>query len=406
MKKVILHIGHDKTATSSIQDTFKHNCSILEKYGYYYPLPDSNTHHNKLFILLFKEYLNQNENLLFEYGIELSRVDEIRSDFRSWLTEKLLNTTATTIIFSGEYFPNFNQSELEAIKEYFNETLGEVEFQIYAYTRDPVSYASSAFQQRAREFPSDTKVIYFPYEEQIGRYLKAFGQKSINLFKFEDACKHPKGPVCFLLNKIGLMDDVIDRMRIHDNNESMTDMAVDLLTYINRELPYTEHNLKKGLRKRFDYIYLISLPGRKFQLPETDTVKLLYKTRRNMTWLNENFDINYSCDYKSSGNKYLEFDGVYVETMIEVLRKLNPIIKKLIYDYINIRLTEVNLDAKSKNNLHILESHFKDNYALTTRLSYSRLAYPQKIIVFVHNLLKRSRALRLLKRRWIDRALH
>ncbi len=406
MKKVILHIGHDKTATCSIQDTFKHNCNLLEDYGHYYPLPDGHTHHNKLFILLFKDNLDQNKNLLLTHEIELTRVNKIRSDLRSWLTEQLLNTTASTIMFSGEHFPNFNLSELEAIKAYFNKILGEVEFQIYAYTRDPVSYASSAFQQRARLFPSDTKVIYFRYEEQIGRYLKAFGRKSINLFKFEDACKYPKGPVCFLLSKIGLMDDVVDRMQIQNNNESMSDMAVDLLTYINCEIPYTEYNLKNGLRRRFDCKYLISLPGRKFQLPEIDRVKLLNKTRRNMVWLNENFDINYSLDHKTSKNEYLEFDGVYVDKMIVVLHRLSPIMKKLIYDYVRLKINNANLDDESQSNLLVLERHFKQNYAFIIKLSYTKLAYPQKIIVFIYNLLKRSRKLRLLKRQLIDKPPH
>jgi hypothetical protein len=403
IKKVVLHIGHDKTATCSIQDTFKHNSSILEDHGFYYPLPDGHTHHNKLFIILFKEDLYRNKSLLLAHEIELSRIDEIRRDLRRWLTEKLLNTTATTIIFSGEDFPNFNESELEAIKAFFTETLGEVEFLIYAYTRDPVSYASSAFQQRARLFPTDTKVIYFRYEEQIGRYIEAFGRKRIKLFKFEDACEYAKGPVCFLLSKIGLTDDLVDRMQMHNDNESMSDMAVDLLLYINKKVPYTEHNLKEGLRKRFDCKHLISLPGKKFQLLETDAVKLINITRRNMIWLNDNFDINYSTNQKPPKNGCLAFDGAYVEEMIVVLQKVSPVMKKLIYDYIRLMATDASLGVKSHNNLRVLETHFKQNYALTTKLSYTMLAYPQKLFVFIYKLLKRSKALRLLKRRWIDK---
>jgi len=402
MKKVILHIGHDKTATCSIQDTLKHNSSILDNYGYCYLLPDGHTHHNKLFITLFKENLINNNNLLLTHEIERSRIEEMQKESRDWLIENLLNTRASTIVFSGEHFPNFIESELDAIKAFFNKTLGEVEFEIYAYTRDPVSYASSAYQQRARLFPSDTKLIYFQYEKQIGRYLKAFGQNSMKLFRFEDACKQPKGPVCFLLNKMGLGDDVIDRMKIYNDNESMSDMAVDLLSYINRKIPYTEQNLKKGLRKRFDCKHLTSLPGRIFQLPEKDILKLSNIITGDMIWLKNNFDINYSVGYKSSNNNNMQFDGSYIEQMITALRRLNPIIKKLIYDYVKLKTTETSLDINSQRNLRILEEHFLKHYALTTKLSYATLAYPQKIGIFIYNLLKRSRTLRLLKRRWID----
>jgi len=224
----------------------------------------------------------------------------------------------------------------------------------------------------------------------------------MKLFRFEDACKQPKGPVCFLLNKMGLGDDVIDRMKIYNDNESMSDMAVDLLSYINRKIPYTEQNLKKGLRKRFDCKHLTSLPGRIFQLPEKDILKLSNIITGDMIWLKNNFDINYSVGYKSSNNNNMQFDGSYIEQMITALRRLNPIIKKLIYDYVKLKTTETSLDINSQRNLRILEEHFLKHYALTTKLSYATLAYPQKIGIFIYNLLKRSRTLRLLKRRWID----
>ena len=268
IKKIILHIGHDKTATCSIQDTFKKNGPVLQTYGYDYPLPDGHTHHNKLFILLFKENLENNKNLLLAYEIDPLRIEKIRSNYRSWLIDNLLKTKVETVIFSGEYFPNFKESELAAIKTFFNKIFDEVVFEIYGYTRDPVDYAGSAYQQRARLFPSDTKVIYFPYGNTISRYLSAFGKKNVHLFKFEDACKYTRGPVGFLLNKTGLKDKDIAQIQIVNRNESMSNMGVDLLIYINREIPYTESNIKKGLRKRFDCNHLISLPGRKYQLQD------------------------------------------------------------------------------------------------------------------------------------------
>ena len=124
-----------------------------------------------------------------------------------------------------------------------------------------------------------------------------------------------------------------------------------------------------------------------------------------MVWLKETFDINYSVDQKLPSTKRLEFDDNYVEKVIEVLPKLNCIIRKLIYDYINLRITQINYDLESKNNLNVLVSHFNQNHYLMMKLSYTSLAYPQKVMVSVFNVLKRSKTLRRLKRRWIEKPL-
>ncbi len=402
-KKIIIHIGHAKTATTSIQDTLMYNTRILSNYGYYYPLWDGYRNHNRLFIILFKQDIHKDERLLLIHEIDLSKIEKMRRAAKEWLTNRLLNSSASTVVFSGEYFPNFNESELKSIKAFFNKALGEAEFVIYAYTRDPVTYANSAYQQRVRRQSSDNIVLCFYYEEKIGRYIKAFGRKNINLYKFEDACQHRRGPVYFLLNKMGLKDTVIDQMLIHRLNDGMSDMAVDLFKYINRELPLNGYNTKNGLRNIRDYKYLQSLPGRKLQLQEKDAATLRDKTINDMIWLKNMFDIRYSLDFKSPGNMSLEFSDDYVNKMIVVLRKSNPIVRKLIHGYIKHKMTEGNLDSKSHNNLLILESHFKNRYPFAANLSFTKLAYRQRVVWFLHGLLKQSKTLRWLKHQWTDK---
>ena len=368
-----------------------------------YFLYSQNKNHNRLFIILFKQELYKAERLLLSHDIDLSKVDKVRRNVKKWFSYRLLNCGDKTIVFSGEDFPNFNESELGTIKEFFLQIFGEVEFMVCAYTRDPVTYASSAYQQRVRRKLAETKTDKFPYEEKIGRYIDIFGRKSIHLYKFEDACQYHKGPVYYLLNKMGLKDKVIDQMHIHRKNDSLSDVAVDLFKHINRELPIDQCNIKKGLRNNRDYKYLIYLPGRKFQLTEEDTAVLQGKAKHDMVWLKNNFDISYSLNCKSSGNTSLEFGDDYVEKMIVVLKKSNPIIRKLIYGYIKQKTSETNLDVKSQHNLRIIESHIKQKYSLMIDLSYTKLAYRQRVFWFFYDLLKRSKTLRWLKYQWIDK---
>jgi len=190
---------------------------------------------------------------------------------------------------------------------------------------------------------------------------------------------------------MGLKDEVIDQMQIHRSrrNDSMSDVAVDLFAYIHREIPFTQCNLNKSLRKEGDCKSFHFLPGRKFQLIEEDIVNLQDITRSDMIWLKDTFNISYSFDHKSPKNIQLEFDDNYVDKMIIALQKKKPIMKKLIYDYIKLKITEVNLDVKSQNNLLILESHIKDNNYLITKLSYSQLCKAIRIKRFLYRPVKR-----------------
>ena len=403
MKKVILHIGHDKTATTSIQKTLEYNSRILDNFGYYYPIFENRINHNKFSNLLFKEDLDENENLLTVHKLNLSNIEETRSKTQKLLSEALTKSNAHTFIFSSEVMANLNVSELETIKTFFRKTLGEVEFEIYAYARDPVAYASSIYQQRARLFPSDPKESYFHYEEEIGGYIKAFGKENVNLYKFEDACKNTKGPVGFLLDKIGFKDDVIDQMQIIKRNESISNMAVDILIYINREIPFTRYNLKKGLRQREDCKFLRSLPGRNFQLSGEYIANLEEIIRSNRIWLKDNFNIRYPSNHEIPEETGLEYSDIYMEKIVEALQGSIPIIRKLIYGYVKLRKSEAHLDVRSQRNLRIIESHIKQKYIMSTKLSYTTLAYRQRIIWFFYNLLRQSRTLRWLKHQWIDK---
>ncbi len=405
MKKVILHIGHDKTATTSIQATFKYNLHILDDYGYDYPVlvsdnhhyRDGDNHHNRVFAILFNDDIEENDQHLATHKLNRSSLKEIRSKTLNLLSGELLTSNAHTFIFSGESLTHFNQSQLTAIKDFFYKTLGEVEFKVFAYTRDPATYASSFYQQRARRYPSDTKANYFSYEEIIGRYINIFGKESMNLYKFEDACKYPTGPVCFLLNKMGLQDEIVDQMQICNKNESISDMAVDLLTYINREIPFTTCNIKSSLRGTQDWKPFQYLPGKKFQLPEEDIVNIQEKTRSNIIWLKDNYNISYSFNPKSQNNIQLEFDGNYVEHMILALRKCKPVIRKLVYNYLLLRSSERDLSIKGKDNLLLLRAHFEANYFFTKQLSLSQICNSTRIANYLR------RPIRFIYKRLIKR---
>ena len=223
MKKVILHIGHAKTATTSIQETLKENRLILADNGYLYQLMGDGSHiknHNKLLVTLFKNKETLSKKIVFEMGIDPNNINELRRHNGAWFGKKLQRSDAHTFIISGEYLPNFTEDELESIKQYFCKYLGKVEFEVFMSTRAPVSFARSEYQQSIKIW-KDKMTLHIPYKKIVSAFIRVFGRARINIYKFEDACAHAGGPTCFFLEQIGVREEVINQMEMCRENESI-----------------------------------------------------------------------------------------------------------------------------------------------------------------------------------------
>lgn len=89
--------------------------------------------------------------------------------------------------------------------------------------------------------------------------------------------------------------------------------------------------------------------------------------------------------------------------MIVALRKVNPIIRKLIYAYIKAKKAEQKTNDISYQNLEKLDKHIVRRYPITVKLSYSQLSHRQKLINHILKLARKSQSLRWLKNRWNER---
>ena len=399
MKKVILHIGHDKTATTSIQTTFRNNAELLFEFGYLYPLPDSLSHHNKLFVLAFKDNLEEEEELRLYLRLD-GRWPEIAKRYKHWLAKELSETKADTIIFSGEYFPNFSKEELIKIRSFFESQLDDVVYEVHMYTRNPVSYSESSYQQRARRFPSDEKVICFLYQDKVSNYIEVFGKQSVHLHKFEEGCNHVNGPVYFLDQKLGIPERALERMHFHRENDSISELTLGLLLYINNRIPYTRLNVKEGLRRKSDVKNFLDLPGSTFRLDKQTRKEVIKTSRKDMDWLNETFGISYSFDVDDeSDNPPLVYTEDFAEKLIVVLGGARPIIRKLTYEFLNEEVSKPGLDNQSKEYLEKVLKHIRNNYRLSITLSYGHLALPQSLSYRVITFLQKFSILIKLKRK-------
>ncbi|MCP4950243.1 MAG: hypothetical protein GY922_00120 [Proteobacteria bacterium] len=395
MKRIIFHIGHDKTATTSAQQTLGCNASLLLEHGYLYPLPDNLKHHNRLFVLLFKKDLPERERLRFSLGIDdrfLAKSDY----YRNWLVSELSSTAADTVVFSGEYFPRFSEMEWRDICLFFRNIWADVHFEIYSYAREPIAYAASANQQRARLFPTDDKVVYFPYKKKLEKFITVFGREDIHVLSFEDGCKDDGGPVAFLCKAMHMPDCMLTKMRWYRTNEGLSLPAMELLTYINTRVPFTKDALSKGLRKRGDLTALFSLPGKKYKVDQDTRRQLMAATQPHLCWLRGTFALDFAPSKQNpSDDQAIEFSEAYTSELISGLRSSSPVIRRLVFEYIDDSVRNSALSEATSAQAHAILQKMKRQYPMTIRLPYRCLAAPG----LVKNILKKSALLRKIKRK-------
>lgn len=128
MKEIILHIGRDKTGTTSLQHFFHHNQDFLLEHGLYYPKTGVRgiAHH------LMANILNPERKFSSE---------DIQILKRNFETEIV---THKRILISSEAFQNI--ANLRIVKDFFK----DYKITIIAYLREALSYKVSSYAQKVQ----------------------------------------------------------------------------------------------------------------------------------------------------------------------------------------------------------------------------------------------------------------
>jgi hypothetical protein len=169
--KAILHIGINKTGTTSIQSFLVKNRKMLRKQGFLYPRTLGSTQHIKL-----AAYALDSNDLTAGYRIRMGLTSSQSLEaFRSNLREKLSNELAAapigtkTVIFSAESCSAFSQeSELYCLKNLLSEFFDDIEVVVYLRRQD--QFAVSLYSTTLKGGGNTTKT---PFEiERILDYAQ------------------------------------------------------------------------------------------------------------------------------------------------------------------------------------------------------------------------------------------
>ena len=260
MKKLFLHLGFHKTASTSIQKSLAKNRDRLLDLNINYPIFSSKYAKPHLKSIanhslpVYSAFCENQEDYHLNKRFNIQATDKSKSGFIAQLMAEL--EKEYDLFLSGEgisLLPNDNLKN-------FTNIITEYQYEIipFAFVRSPYSYACSVIQQRikggsylpllqsCRSIASGTKPFKPPkVGKNLERLIDFFGN-SFMAYSFEKAIQDPMGPTGYMMSRLGIGKS--EDFEIIRANDGLGNKCTRAMNIDNRIFPQNR-NLTHGKRK-------------------------------------------------------------------------------------------------------------------------------------------------------------
>jgi len=185
--RIILHIGSEKTGTTSIQNALRNDCLRLKKDGVLYPVLFGSENHMEIAVCAADDNVVSELRLL-----ELNKLGLNIHEYRAKLQEKLSNELHSgdyhTVIVSNEHCHSRIKSnaEMERLRSMLNYFTSDIKVIVYLRRQDLLAVSLYSTKMKlggnGPVFPNITSKMllpYFCYDLLLERYAKFFGKQNI-----------------------------------------------------------------------------------------------------------------------------------------------------------------------------------------------------------------------------------
>ena len=223
MTEVLLHIGMDKTGSSSIQHSFA---------GYddgslaYAQLATAN--HSMPLQMLFRDP-DAPARAIRAQGYDRDQILAEREQHRADLVAAL-DQGRDRVLISAEGVLGLKPDQLEELRDLLAQHCDRI--RLLAYVREPMGYASSAFQQGLK---AGVETFQVPMPRYVGRLAamdQVFGRENVTYLRFDPRSFPGQSVVRDFAGHVGADITRLDERR---SNESLTLDAAAALFLYNRE---------------------------------------------------------------------------------------------------------------------------------------------------------------------------
>ncbi len=280
MKKIILHIGCEKTGTTSIQNTIFSNKQLLEKaYGILYPRSLGGKNHWKLAVYACDE--DKNLTRLLPKGLDIS---QFRQGLREEFIKEVKNSDADIIIISNEWLHPRVRSEAEfnRLKRLLSAVSNDIEVLMYIRQQDKMAISLYSTSLRAGNikpfsFPKSVKLDSLPYYYDFlsiyRNWKHSFGTGKIKLRLFQQASLYKSDVVDDFFHCLDINNAAFKRGKSH--NFSINNRGVKLMRLLNWVLKHSELVIKQNLARLLRHKLADSFRGKAYLATELECVEFL-----------------------------------------------------------------------------------------------------------------------------------
>ena len=261
-KTCFLHIGAPKTGTSSIQYTLFNNRKILSEAGFFYPANASNH------VFLASRFRDNPEDMIFHKKrgrLTRSVIDEFHKSELARFEEDAKKSGCENLVLSSEFFPSTSKAACHDLYTYLKQFAETVK--VVYYIRHPLSQITSSYQQRVKVgIPVEINYAdYKFYAPNVSRkFADAFGIENMNVREFGRKYLKNGDAVADFADIVGISDDLLSRLNIFSENQSLSHEAFEIADSVNRQFPAYEDG--RWNPARASHLDFTGIPGERFKI--------------------------------------------------------------------------------------------------------------------------------------------
>lgn len=289
-RRAVVHIGINKTGTTTIQRTlFRARSKLLSEARVLYPSVAANQ--SVCLGTVFRDKAPPLLRLFEPDATDERSIARLREEFRASLDADTADPDWRTLVISAESLCGFHPKAIARFIEWLTGYVSDID--VVAYVRHPVDWTRSVVQQRLKSGETLEQLYNHPrrpnWRQRFTPWLDAVGLERFRLVSFDDA-RENDGIMAAFCDAAGLpRETTLSLAPIRTANESMSLEAALLLDSLNRQRPlFTDGKLSPERRWRGTKA-IRSVPGNRFYLGAEHAAKARADNRPDLEWLNATF---------------------------------------------------------------------------------------------------------------------
>ncbi len=216
--KAIIHIGTEKTGSTTIQHFLRDSRSFLQSHGVAYPLTPGLVDHRQL-AYYAKNVYKQEDAFIREHGLySPERLAEWKTGFENQLQRELsqLDTSVHSVIFSSEHLHSrlWGESGIQNLKQLLLPWFTEIEILVYLRRQDQVAVSGYSTKLKTGETPGeilnlnvDPKNHYYNYYVLLNKWSAVFGRNNVQVRLFDPTSFHNNDLISDFLAAAGISEN-------------------------------------------------------------------------------------------------------------------------------------------------------------------------------------------------------